>query len=67
MKRTHTKEVKIYLKDSHRHFDQREDSRIATLPRFDDTDYYDSYYNQEYYNGNAHPFSGTLLVFLSIL
>ena len=40
---------------------------LATLPRFENTHNYDSYYYQQYNNGNAHPFSWVLLQFLSIL
>lgn len=42
-------------------------STLATLPRFENTNNYDSYYYQEYNDGNAHPFSRVLLKFLSIL
>lgn len=42
-------------------------STLATLPRFENTHNYDSYYYQQYNDGNAHPFSRVLLEFLSIL
>jgi len=32
-------------------------SALATLPRFENTHNYDSYYYQQYNDGNAHPFS----------
>jgi len=32
-------------------------SPLATLPRFENTHNYDSYYYQQYNDGNAHPFS----------